>query len=95
MDFSSEKKRRVGHVYAMGLVLYNIPTILKPPLVPPRHRQHQVLQVLTLALLQGGSENAGSNPSPPNQLYCISVIYHLIKMIFSVHHRNKHTYRKT
>ena len=54
MDFSSEKKRRVGHVY--GVVLNSNPTILQHPLDPPRQRQQQVLQVLAVALLQGESE---------------------------------------
>ena len=56
MDFSSEKKRRVGHVY--GLVLNSNPIVLQHPLDPPRQRQHQVLQVqdLAVALLQGESK---------------------------------------
>ena len=53
LDFSSEKKRRVDHVH--GLVLYNIPNVLQHPQEPPWQRQHQVLQVLAAALLQGGS----------------------------------------
>ena len=52
MDFSSEKKRGVGHVY--GLVLNSNPTTLQHSLDPPQQRQHQVLQVLAVALLQGG-----------------------------------------
>ena len=54
MDFSSEKKRRVGHVY--GLVLNSNPTILQHPLDPPQQRQHKVLAV---ALIQRGSEFDG------------------------------------
>ena len=46
-------------MYIYGLVLYNIPNILQPPLDPPRHRQHQVLQVLAVTLLQEGSEYDG------------------------------------
>ena len=56
MDFSSEKKRRVGHVY--WLVLKSNPIVLQHPLDPPRQRQHQVLHVqdLAVALLQGESK---------------------------------------
>ena len=67
MDFSSEKKRRVGQwpctVYR--LVLKSNPTVLQPPLDPPRQRQHQVLQVLAVALLQGGGVNSTERLIPP------------------------------
>ena len=42
-----------------GLVLKSHPTVLQYPLNPPRQQQHQVLQVLAVALLQGGSEYDG------------------------------------
>ena len=46
-------------MYVYELVLNSNPTILQHPLDPPRQQQHQVLQVLAVALLQGGSEFAG------------------------------------
>ena len=43
-------------MYVYELVLNSNPTILQHPLDPPRQRQHQVLQVLAVALLQEESE---------------------------------------
>ena len=95
MDFSSEKKRRVGHVY--GIVLYNIPIILQPPwiLLGTDNTMGTVLQALAVAvaLLQGGV-NVTERLLPPYKLQLTVVNIHPIKLKFSVHHRNIHICRK-
>ena len=52
-------------MYVYELVLNSNPTILQHPLDPPRQRQHQVLQVLAVALLQGGGVNSTERLIPP------------------------------
>ena len=57
-------------MYIYGLVLYNIPNILQPPLDPLRHRQHHVQYCRFWLFLFFRGEVKMTKAAPPSkQLY--------------------------